>query len=244
MLKLLRFCTGSTEVFNLARIVAAHQPNYIPWIGYFHKILKSDIFIILDHVQFSRRGFINRNRVKGPKGTVWLTVPVRVHGAMRIMDVPIDNTKKWNKKHADSLKAFYAKAPYFKEVYSILQDIYESRWENLAELNIEIIMRIVNMLDIERKFIRYSTLKPQGKKMDMIIELCKKVGATVYFSGKGAMKYQDPKVFEENGIKLVYQEFEHPVYPQRFGEFISNLSILDMLFNVGIENTREILKNL
>ncbi|ADD08050.1 WbqC family protein [Candidatus Aciduliprofundum boonei] len=231
-------------MFDLDKIVAAHQPNYLPWIGYFHKILKSDVFIILDHVQFSRRGFINRNRVKGPKGAVWLTVPVRVHGTMRIMDVHIDNTKKWNKKHADTLKAFYAKAPYFEEVYPILREVYELRWESLAEFNIEIIMRIVNMLDINRKFIRSSTLELQGKKMDMIIELCKKVGATVYFSGKGAMRYQDPKVFEKNGIKLVYQEFEHPVYPQRFGDFVPNLSILDMLFNVGIKNTREILKNL
>ncbi len=225
----------------MPKIVAAHQPNYLPWIGYFHKILKSDMFIILDHVQFSHRGFINRNRVKGPHGAVWLTVPVRVHGRMRIMDVSIDNTRDWNRKHASTLKAFYAKAPYFEDIYPVLQEVYDSHWENLAELNIEIIMRLATLLNIKRKFVRSSTLNPQGKKMEMIIDLCKKVNATVYFSGRGAMKYQDPKTFEENGIQLVYQEFEHPVYPQRFGEFIPNLSIVDMLFNIGVEKTREIL---
>jgi len=237
----LRYCTGSTEVLILPKIVAAHQPNYLPWIGFFHKIWKSDLFIILDHVQFTRRGFINRNRVKGPKGAVWLTVPVRVHGKMRIMDVPIDNSKDWSRKHASTLRAFYAKAPYFDDVYPVLEEVYEAEWESLAELNIEIIMRIAKLLDLNRQFIRSSTLDPQGKKMEMIIDLCKKVNADIYFSGRGAMKYQDPNTFKENGIELVYQQFEHPVYPQRFGEFIPNLSIVDMLLNIGVEKTREIL---
>ena len=202
------------------------------------------MFIFLDHVEFSRRGFINRNRVKGPNGVVWLTVPVRVHGRMKIKDVPIDNTKDWRRKHAFTLRAFYGKTPYFEEIYREIEDIYEIQWENLAELNIEIIMRIVKLLGLNTEFVRSSTLNPQGKKMEMIIDLCKKVNATVYLSGRGAMKYQDPEIFKENGIELAYQEFKHPVYPQRFGEFVPNLSILDMLFNVGIKKSREILLRL
>ena len=228
----------------MAKIIAAHQPNYLPWIGYFHKILKSDLFIILDHVEFSRRGFINRNRVKGPNGSVWLTVPVRVHGRIRIMDVPIDNTKDWRRKHSITLQTFYGKAPYFDEVYPALKDIYEREWDKLADLNIEIIMRIVRLLNIDHEFVKSSTLNPQGKKMEMIINLCRKVGAEVYFSGKGAMKYQDPNLFKENGIELIYQEFKHPVYPQRFGDFIPNLSIVDMLFNIGVERTKKILNSI
>ncbi len=228
----------------MTKVVAAHQPNYLPWIGYFHKIVKSDLFIILDHVEFSRRGFINRNRVKGPNGPVWLTVPVKAHGRMRIIDVTIDDTKDWRRKHSITLQAFYGKAPYFDEVYPALKDIYEREWDKLADFNIEIIMRIVRLLNIDCEFVKSSTLNPQGKKMDMIINLCKKVGGDVYFSGRGARRYQDPDVFRKNGMELIYQEFEHPVYPQRFGEFIPNLSIVDMMFNVGIKRTREILQNL
>jgi len=226
-----------------SKVVAIHQPNFAPWIGYFHKILKSDVFIFLDHVEYSRRSFTNRNRIKGPKGATWLTVPVSVRGKPRIIDVKINGTE-WKRKHLNTFKAFYGKAEHFEEIYEHLESIYEQEWLYLAEFNKALIKEISDILQITPRFVDSHTLEPRGKKMEMIIDLCKKVGATVYFSGKGAMNYQDPKVFEENGIKLVYQEFEHPVYLQRFGEFIPNLSILDMLFNVGVEKTREILKNL
>ncbi|MCD6542397.1 MAG: WbqC family protein [Thermoplasmata archaeon] len=225
-------------------VLAAHQPNYLPWIGYFHKILKSDIFVILDHVEFSRRGFINRNRVKGPKGVIWLTVPVRVKGRERIMNVKIDNKRDWRRKHHLTLKSFYGKAPYFNDVFPSLEDVYEREWEYLADLNIEIITRIVDLLGIKARFVKSSSLNPQGKKMDMIIDICKKMGASIYFSGKGARKYQDEETFERNGIKLVYQDIEVPEYPQRFGEFVPNLSIIDMVFNIGVEETKNILERL
>lgn len=225
------------------KVAAIHQPNFVPWIGYFHKILKSDVFIFLDHVEYSRRSFTNRNRIKGPKGATWLTVPVSVKGKPRIMEVKI-NGAEWKRKHLSTFKAFYGKAEHFEEIYEHLEKIYEQEWTYLADFNKALIREIASMLGMATSFVDSHTLEPREKKMDMIIELCKKVGATVYFSGRGAMKYQDPKVFEKNGIKLVYQEFEHPVYPQRFGDFIPNLSILDILFNVGIKNTREILVNL
>ncbi len=224
--------------------MAAHQPNYLPWIGYFHKILKSDVFIFLDHVEYSRRSFINRNRVKGPKGAIWLTVPVKVRNKERIMDVKIDNTRDWRRKHMLTLKSFYGKAPYFDEIFPLFEEVYQRDWEKLAELNIEMIMRIVELLGLNAEFVRSSTLDPRGKKMEMIIDLCKKVNANIYFSGKGARNYQDEEVFKANGIKLIYQDINVPSYPQRFGEFIPNLSIVDMLFNIGVEETKKILKNL
>ena len=226
------------------KIVAIHQPNFLPWIGYFHKIMKSDVFIFLDHVEYSHRSFINRNRIKGPKGATWLTVPVSSRGRIPIMDVKINNNVDWKRKHLRTFQAFYGKAKGFDEVYTRIERIYEKHWVNLADFNEALIKEIVKMLNISSTFIRSHELNPTGEKMEMIIDLCKKVGATVYFSGRGAMSYQDPDVFEKHGIKLVYQEFEHPVYPQRFGSFIPNLSIVDILFNLGIEKTREILVSL
>jgi len=226
------------------KILSAHQPNFIPWVGYFHKILKSDIFVFLDHVEYTRRSFINRNRIKGPMGAIWITVPVTIKGKQRIKDVKICNTIDWKRKHLSTFRAFYGKAKYFDEFYPVLEKIYSKEWIYLADFNKEIIKTITRMLDIDTKFIDSSYLNPAGKKMDMIIDLCKKVGATVYFSGIGAKKYQDESIFEKNGIKLIYQKFEHPVYPQRFGKFIPNLSIVDMIFNVGIPKTKEILHSL
>lgn len=227
-----------------SRVAAIHQPNFVPWIGYFHKILKSDVFIFLDHVEYTRRSFINRNRIKGPTGAKWLTVPVSFKNKPSILVVQINNNLDWKRNHLSTFKAFYGKAEHFEEIYSILEEIYEKKWVYLAEFNKALIKEISSLLDLHTEFVDSHTLHPREKKMGLIIELCTKVNANIYFSGKGAIKYQDPKVFEEHGIKLVYQEFEHPVYPQRFGEFISNLSILDMLFNVGIDESKKILKGI
>ncbi len=226
------------------KIVAIHQPNFVPWIGYFHKILKSDVFIFLDHVEYTKRSFINRNRIKGPRGAIWLTVPVSIKNKPPILEVKINNNLDWKTKHLSTFRAFYGKAEHFEEVYAILQQIYEKEWIYLADLNKELIKEISRMLNISIDFVESHTLEPKEKKMNLIIELCKKVGASVYFSGKGAMKYQDSEVFEKKGIKLIYQEFEHPIYPQRFGDFVPNLSILDMLFNIGIEESKKILRNI
>ena len=228
----------------MPKVVAAHQPNYLPWIGFFHKILKSDTFIILDHVEFSKRGFINRNRVKGPSGPIWLTVPVKVHGRMEIREVPIENDKDWKRKHVSTLRSFYGKTPYFDELFPGFLDIYEREWEMLSDLNIALIRHISVLLGLDTEFLMSSEMDPIGKKMEMIIDLARKAGADIYLSGHGAMKYQDPEYFSENRIELVYQEFEHPVYPQRFGDFVPNLSIVDMLFNVGPERSSEILRGL
>ena len=228
----------------MTKVVAAHQPNYLPWIGFFHKIYKSDTFIILDHVEFSKRGFINRNRVKGPYGPIWLTVPVKIHGRMEIRDVPIENGKDWKRKHTSTLRSFYGKTPYFKDLFPGFLEIYEREWEMLADLNIALIHHISGLLNLRTEFLMSSEMEPSGKKMEMIVDLARKAGADVYLSGRGAMSYQDPTYFSENGIELVYQELEHPVYPQRFGDFVPNLSIVDMLFNVGPEESSKILRGL
>jgi len=226
-------------------IVAIHQPNYLPWIGFFHKMLISDIFVFLDHVQFSKRGFINRNKVKGPDGWKWLTVPVkRGSTKKRIIDVEIDNSTSWAEKHLRTLQAFYGKCKYFNYFINLLENIYTKEWKYLADLNKYIIFKVIDILDIDVEIYESHKMNVKGNKTDLIIDICKKVGATVYFSGQGAKKYLDEKKFDVEGIKLVFQNFNHPVYPQRFGRFIPNLSIIDMLFNVGPAESKKIIRNI
>lgn len=226
------------------KTIAVHQPNFIPWIGYFHKIVMSDTFVFLDDVEYTKRGFINRNKVKGPHGSTWLTVPVKASNKDRIMDVRIDNSKDWRGQHLKTFHHFYGKAKYFDRYKKFLDDIYMKEWVFLPELNEFIITKIVRHLDIEVEIIHSSDLNINTKGEERIIDICKKLNANIYFSGAGGKKYMNKENFENKGIELKYQHFEHPTYSQRFGKFIEKLSIIDLIFNEGKETSRKIIKNL
>ena len=216
-------------------IVAIHQPNYLPYYGCFHKIKHSDIFVFLDNVLYSKNTWINRNKIKSSMGTVWLTVPVERKNVLetRICDVKIANDKNWQKKHWKSLMYNYGKAKHFGKYSTFFKNIYSREWTYLSELNECLIRQISEFLNLKTKFIRASELGIHGTGTEHLIDICKKVGADTYFSGQGGKFYQDEKKFRLNSIKIMYQKFEHPIYKQLFGEFIPNLSIVDMLFNEG-----------
>lgn len=217
-------------------IVACHQPNYLPWTGYFYKIMKSDVFVAMDSVQFPRgRSWVNRNRIKTDKGNSWLTVPVQKKGKglQNIRDVLISNEHNWKKKHLLSLFHCYKKAPYFNEYIPFFEDIYKKDWEKLLSLNLCLLKFIIKELDIDKKIILCSEIDAQGKGTDLILDICKKVNGVVYLSGYGGRKYIDKDRLEKNGIRLEIHNFKSPVYPQLFGDYISNLSIVDILFNCG-----------
>jgi hypothetical protein len=215
-------------------IVAIHQPNYLPYYGYFHKIQNSDVFVFLDNVLYTKNSYINRNRIRTPKGWSWLTVPVQRKGSSNneIRSITISNNVNWRKKHSLSLKYNYSKAKYFSRFHSLLE-VYEKEWTYLAELNIYLIKLICSLLGIKCNFIRASELNVSGSKTDLLIDICKAVGGDVYLSGQGAKGYIEEKKFERSNIKLIYDKFEHPKYEQVFEGFIPNLSIVDILFNVG-----------
>jgi len=224
-----------------AMVIACHQPNYIPWVGYFYKMKFSDIFVFLDSVQFPRgTSWVNRNRIKTTRGQLWLTVPVKKKGLglQKIKDVKIDNTHNWGRAHLLSMVHFYSKAPYFSDYMDFFEDIYKRDWVNLLDLNLEIMNELVNWLGIRTKLVCSSELgiTTRGntlKGSELLIEICKSLSADTYLSGSGGRKYIEEEKFKDVGLNLSVYNFNPSPYPQLWGEFISNLSIVDLLFTCG-----------
>lgn len=199
-----------------------------------------DLFVLLDTVQYKKREFQNRNRIKIPSGTMWLTVPVLTKGnfSQRISQVRINNQTRWQKTHRESIIRAYARAPYFKMYRDFLEKIYEREWKYLIELNIATIEYLKNTLDIKTPIRLESDIGTTRVHTERIVEICKKVEADTYLSGIGGRNYIDESLFKKNKINLEYQEFHHPVYPQLHGPFISNLSALDLIFNLGPDSKK------
>jgi hypothetical protein len=227
-------------------IVSVHQPQYIPWLGFFDKIAKSDCFVFLDQVQYKPREFHNRNKIRAQKGWIWLTVPVVCKGLSRqkIDDCAIDNTFPWARKHELSLKACYGKANFFPEYFPFFEQIYAKKWDRLADLNVGIISYILKQLTISKPIYFESQLNIAQKSTDRIIEICRKLKADTYLSGSGGKDYLDEAKLEKAKIKLIYQDFTHPAYRQQFmrdkDDFLAHMSTLDLIFNEG-PKSKEIL---
>lgn len=216
--------------------VAIHQPNYFPYYGYFHKIKSSDIFVFLDNVKFSTESFTNRNQIKTSAGVKWLTVPIVRKDISKtvIKDVKISNVENWCKSHLEIIYDSYRDSKHFQSYKNVIKSVYDKRWDNLCELNIYITERLCKVLDINTKFIRASSLNVSEKKAGLICEICEELGADIYFSGISGRNYNDEQRFKEHDIEVIYQSFEHPIYQQLHGNFIENLSILDIFFNMRI----------
>lgn len=218
-------------------IVAVHQPQYLPWIGYFDKMRRADVFCYLNDVQYKKNEWQNRNRIKTAQDWQWLTVPVRYRFPEKINEVRINNTTQWSKKHLQALKTNYSRAPYFKAYISIFEDTFSRDWELISELNIHLIERLKDALQMQEKTtVISSELTLREDPTDRLIDICKVLGADTYLAGQGGADYMDMARFEKNGLKLILQEFAHPVYSQLFGDFQSHLSIVDLLFNCGPES--------
>lgn len=215
-------------------VVAIHQPQYLPWLKYFGKAAGCDIFVHLDTVQYQRDGFQNRNMVKTHQGPRWLTVPVHASIDTRIADVTIAD-RFWPDKHLKTLAQSYGKTSYFQSMRDELASILESGFTHLADLNIAVIDWTLRHLGIACRQVRASELAVSGSKDDLVVEICRALGAAVYLSGTGAHAYQDPAKFAAAGIELRYQRFTHPTYPQphQAAGFIPDLAAIDLLFNMG-----------
>lgn len=218
------------------KTIAIHQPNYFPWAGYFYKMLKSDEFVFLDNVVMATPGFTNRNRIKTKDGKLWLTVPCKYnYGRTLIKDVKFADTR-WSNKHLKTLTSFYKKAKYFDKYIPHLEKIILSDNGSIADLNIKLAKQISEWLRITCVFHVSSELDPTGKGDDRLVDLVTRVGGEVYLSGYGGANYQSEEKFRHVNIELKYYDFKPPIYPQMWGEFISGLSILDLLFNCGPES--------
>lgn len=222
--------------------VCIHQPQYLPYCGFFHKLSLSDTFVLLDDVQFIDRGFIHRNKIKVPEGGDWITIPLIYNKRDLINKIKINNNLSWSEKHLKAIKRNYGKARYFQKYFSSLESIYNKKWNLLVDFDKELILYIIKELGIKIRIIKSSSLNVEGVGTDRLINICKVIGADTYISGPGGKKYMDEKKFEKEKIKLIYQNFQHPVYEQRFDKkFIPNLSIIDLLFNYG-DKSLEIIK--
>ncbi len=228
-------------------ILSVHQPQYIPWLGYFDKIAKSDCFVFLDQVQYKPREFQNRNKIRTKDGWMWLSVPVisKGRGRQRLSEVIIDNENPWQRKHINSLKTSYGKSKFFKEYSGFFEEVYNRNWKRLVDVNVYIITHILKQLAIATPIYFETKSEIKNTGTERIIEICKKFKTDTYLSGIGGKDYLEEDKFVKAGIKLVYQDFIHPVYHQQFvfreSDFLPNMSILDLLFNEG-SRAREILK--
>jgi hypothetical protein len=224
-------------------ILSAHQLHYLPWLRYFHKIANSDVFVVMDNIQFNKNGWQNRNKIKNSGSWMYLTIPILQKFQQRIDEVKIDNTQNWRKKHWGSLTHNYAKSPYFNEYKNFFEKIYQREWRFLNDVNYEMLYFFLKALGIKTKIVKASDLKVEGEDSVRLVNICKKLEADTYLSGAYALEvYLDEKVFNDAGIKVILQDWHCPQYEQQFMEagFIPDLSIIDLLFNHG-QNSPEIL---
>jgi len=219
------------------------QPSYVPWRGYFHQIQKADVFVFFDDVQYDRRGWRNRNRVKSSSGTVWLTVPVHARGVQRegipIREIRIAHDRPWQRKHWATLAASYHRAPYFERYRALLEPLWQGCAEHLADFTIETTKVLARELGIGgTRFLRSSELDVGGVKTDRLLALLLEIGARHYISGPSARAYLDEALLARHGIETEYMVYDYPEYDQLHPPYDPQVSVLDLLFMKGPEAGR------
>jgi hypothetical protein len=217
------------------KIVTAHQPAYLPWLGFFHKIALGDTAVILDDVQFEKNSFTNRNRIKGPNGAFWLTVPVGLKGHMgkTIREIGIDNSSLWAQKHLKAIEMNYGKAPYYRKYASFFRECYSMRWERLVDVNDFMLRWFLDQLNIRTQISKMSDLNLRGRKADLIADICSVSHADAFVFGACGRDYADIGRFDKRDVGFYFQDYRSPEYQQLHGAFVSNLSVVDLLFNHG-----------
>lgn len=220
---------------------AIHQPHFFPYPGFFHKLSIADVFVIMDDVQYDKR-FTNRNKIMATQGWTWLTVPInKDHKFLPNMLVEINNELPWRQHHWKKIYHSYANAPFFHLYKSYFENLYEREWKFLFDIDFKTLKKTLEWLDIRIEIIKESELKVNGSATERLVNVCKSIGADTYVSGCGCAEYMDEKLYQKNGIKLEYQNYRSLPYKQHLSDsFIPNLSIIDLLFNVGPDSMRVI----
>jgi len=218
----------------MLRTCAIHQPNFMPWLGYFYKIANADVFVILDNVDIltgSAKAITNRTKIKTPNGEQWLTVPIKKGESKAICDIKIQNTN-WRVKLLKTIHQNYAKAKYFNEIFPLIEELVHFQTNQLSEYNTNIIKALCKYFNIETELLIASEFANLSTERNQrIIDICNTANCSIYLSGKGGTKYHDIVMFSKNNIQIQVTDFTHPVYTQLYGDFISGLSVLDYLFN-------------
>ncbi len=227
----------------MKKILSCLQPTYLPWIPFFERVILSDVFIILDDVEFSKNSNHNRNFIKANSKQLLLTVPVKYKNHIMIKDIEIDNKKNWKKKHWESIKQTYGKLLYFKNFSTELEEIYNKDWKYLSNLNIELIKFFVKYLKIKTNIFLSSNIRVEGNSNQKLINLCKYFDADTFVVKKNTEHYHPKKVFLENNIEFKYISNKIINYEQQGDNFIPSLSILDYVSNCGSSLIEQINKN-
>lgn len=238
---------SSAEVSEVPRTVAIHQPNFFPWLGYFDKLARSDVFIFLDNVQYTKTGGSWSNRVKllGGGEARWFTAPINraFHGVYNIDQITWAQ-QPWRETLVRTLHANYAKCAYYQSTMELLLPLIENPENNLASYNIGAINAIAHYVGIDTNHcVRASELPGKGSSTELLVSLTRLVGGARYLCGGGAGGYQDDILFAKASLQLAYQNFQHPIYPQRgSSEFVPGLSVVDALMNAGRDSVRHMLQ--
>lgn len=226
------------------RVVAAHQPTFLPWLGWFDKAIRADVLVVLDDVQWPRAGagnWMNRVRVIVGGTPRWLTAPVRSGGTRRADEVLFDETQPWRRKTLRTLEIAYRRAPHFEEAFTLVRGLVSNPEPRVAAYNETNARRVLDALGLDARLVQASTLDVPSTGTQRLIELAQAVGGTIYMSGDGAEGYLDSTRFEGTGIALRFQEFGHPNYDQGGRRFVPGLSVVDALFHCGLAGTRALL---
>jgi hypothetical protein len=227
-------------------IIAAHQPGFLPWLGYLAKVAAADLFVVMDDLQYEAQNFQNRNRIKNNHGAFWLTVPLeRGPQSAPICQKQIANVSSprehWQWRHWETLRIHYGSAAHWKRYADPLEEVFRRPWQRLLDLDLHILRLCLGWFEIDTPILLSSSLALSGQKTDRILDLCRKTGADVYLSGRGgSTAYLDVAKLVAAGVSVAWQPFRHPVYPQRYPSvgFISHLSAIDLLLNCGPDSPR------
>lgn len=229
----------------MQKTAVIHQPDFIPYLGFFHRLLSADVYIVLDHVQFSKGGsdcWTHRDKIKTQNGTKWLTLPIKKCPTQTpINAILLSNKSDWRSQHLKVLEDNYKKAPFFNDFFPVMEKLYSFKCENMATFTMNSIQILLQSFRIDVEILRSSSLRPTGNSNKMLADLLNKVAAKQYISGIGARDYLNPSLFTEKNINVVWQNFKHPIYNQIHGKFVPYLSSIDLFFNEGYTQARKIL---
>jgi hypothetical protein len=217
--------------------LAIHQPQYMPWLGYCHKMASVDLFVFLDDVQFKKNEWQHRNRIRNAKGWQWLSVPNTYSFPQKINEVAILYQEDWRKKHLMSINSCYGKSRFYHEVIGKISEFFTHEWKTIDAVNIESARLLAGIIGIQTKTVRTSDFSFDGVSTERLVNICRHFGAATYLAGAGGKEYMEMDRFEKAGIAVEFQEFATPWYPQHWSagksDFIPGLSALDMVFNCG-----------
>lgn len=218
------------------------QPTYLPWLGYFEILSRADIFVVLDVVQFERRSWQSRNRLRNPNaGPFWLSVPTQhAEQASAIRTIDVSKEHDWAQSHLRSIRVALGSAPYFTEAYGPVENVLSSPPSRLVDLNLTLIKSLCNTIGLQKEFVLASELSPIGTRSALLADICSRIGASRLLSASGSAAYlvDDLDKFTSTGVEVEFQDWTHPVYRQQGKDFISHLSIVDAIANIGAQATR------